>query len=112
MGNSIENQHKEIYSEEYYKQKEWIERNMVNIQEDQIEIEMVEGTPFRIAGRKGENNEGWKILCGNQVASYMLFKTKAEAKRYIKKIPWDLMTVLCVEIYQSEEKLKKINEGE
>lgn len=112
MENSIKSQHNQQYSDEYYDQKEWIERNMINIESDQIEIEMVEGTPFRIAGRKGEKNEGWKILCGNQIASYRLFKTKTEALRYIKKIPWDLITVLCVEIYNAEKKQEKITTGE
>lgn len=112
MEDYTESQSNQDYSKEYKEQKIWIERNIINVEESQIEIDMVEGTPFRIAGRKGEKNEGWKILCGNQIASYKLFKTKAEAIKYIKKIPWDLITVLCVEIYNVETKETKIKEGE
>lgn len=112
MEGFTENQDNQSYSKAYYDQKEWIERNITNVKSDEIEIELIEETPFRIAGRKGGENEGWKILCGNQIASYKLFKTKAEAKKYVNKIPWDLITVICVEIFNVETKQIKIKEGE
>lgn len=108
MEDFTENQHSQDYSNNI----EWVKRNLKKEKEENLEIIEIEGTPFRIVGVKNKKAEGWKIICGNAIACYKTFETKESARRYIKKLPWDLMTVLCIEIFNTEKKQETIKEGE
>lgn len=91
---------------------EWVERNIKDASSEEIDIKIVENTPFRIAGKVDEKGyiDGCKILVGNQIASYRTFENEEEALGYINAIPWDLVVVVASTIVETELKQIKIKE--
>lgn len=59
----------------------------------EIQKQRVKDTPFTIINR----GKGWEIVMGLTVMHEKVFKTKREAKRFIKKKPWRLIETTILE---------------
>lgn len=62
--------------------------------------EIIENTPFAIV----KQNEVWKIVIGNMVASPYEFVTKEAINDYIEKKPWELIWTTAIWLINNQEK--------
>lgn len=103
MEDYTENQLSKNFSESL----EWVEKNMTEDEMPNLEHEPIEGTPFTLIKGKMEFGEAWKIYVGVNMASYITFKSRESAIKYMNGelgIPWDLFTTLCEAVYENKSR--------
>ena len=64
--------------------------------------EIIENTPFATV----KQEETWKIVIGNMIATPHEFISKEAAEDYIKEKPWELLWTMTVWVVNNQEKFK------
>jgi len=70
--------------------------------------EIIENTPFAIV----KQEEGWKIVIGNMIATPYDFVTKEAAEDYVKEKPWELIWTMAAWIVNNQSKFRFQTEEE
>lgn len=81
------------------------EKNDIKEEENITSYIQVDDTPFIVI----KDNDKWKIIFGQSVASNNFFDTKEEAIRYIKRKPWDLILISASIYNEMVQQLKNEN---
>lgn len=66
------------------------------------QYEIIDNTPFATV----KQEETWKIVIGNMIASPHEFVSKEAAEDYVKEKPWELIWTMTVWIVNNQEKFK------
>lgn len=74
------------------------------VENDNIEIQEIIGTPFNVLLHK--ETKIWNIIIGNNIVSRKEFNSKEKAYNYINEKPWELITNI---IFLSIEQFNKLN---
>ena len=64
--------------------------------------EIIENTPFAIV----KQEEAWKIVIGNMIATPYEFVSKEAAEDYINEKPWELIWTMAAWIVNNQSKFK------
>lgn len=64
--------------------------------------EIIENTPFAAV----KQEETWKIVIGNMIATPYEFASKEAAEDYIKEKPWELLWTTIVWVVNNQKKFK------
>ena len=64
--------------------------------------EIIENTPFAAV----KQEETWKIVIGNMIATPYEFASKEAAEDYVKRKPWELLWTMTVWVVNNQEKFK------
>lgn len=64
--------------------------------------EIIENTPFAAV----KQEETWKIVIGNMIATPHEFASKEAAEDYVKEKPWELLWTMTVWVVNNQEKFK------
>ena len=64
--------------------------------------EIVENSPFALVVQENM----WKIVLGNMIATPYEFASKEAAEEYIKEKPWELLWTMAIWIINNREKFK------
>lgn len=64
--------------------------------------EIIENTPFAAV----KQEETWKIIIGNMIATPYEFASKKAAEDYVKEKPWELLWTMAVWVVNNQEKFK------
>ena len=64
--------------------------------------EIIENTPFAAV----KQEETWKIVIGNMIASPYKFESKEAAEDYVKEKPWELLWTTTIWVINNQEKFK------
>lgn len=64
--------------------------------------EIIENTPFAAV----KQEETWKIVIGNMIATPYEFESKEAAEDYIKEKPWELLWTMTVWVVNNQKKFK------
>lgn len=64
--------------------------------------EIIENTPFAAV----KQEETWKIVIGNMIATPYEFASKEAAEDYVKEKPWELLWTMTVWVTNNQEKFK------
>lgn len=81
------------------------EKNDIKEEENITSYIQVDDSPFIVV----KDNDKWKIVFGQSVASNNFFDTKDEAIRYIKRKPWDLILISASIYNEMVQQLKNEN---
>lgn len=64
--------------------------------------EIIENTPFAAV----KQEETWKIVIGNMIATPYEFVSKEAAEDYVKEKPWELLWTMAVWVVNNQKKFK------
>ena len=64
------------------------------------QYEIIENTPFAAV----RQDEVWRVVIGNMIASPHEFATKEAVKEYVKEKPWELLWTMTIWVINNQEK--------
>ena len=77
-------------------------QNNLNSSDSGQKYEIIEKTPFAAV----KQEERWKIVIGNMIASPYEFISKEAAEDYVSEKPWELLWTMAVWVVNNQEKFK------
>lgn len=66
------------------------------------QYEIIDKSPFAVV----KQEDTWKIVIGNMIASPYKFASKEAAEDYTKEKPWELLWTMTIWIINNQEKFK------
>lgn len=77
-------------------------QNNLNSSDSGQKYEIIENTPFAIV----KQEEEWRIVIGNMIATLYGFVSKEAAEDYVKEKPWELIWTMTVWVVNNQKKFK------
>lgn len=70
-----------------------MESKQINTEKKQVNYEQLDNTPFTLV----EKDNSWYVLLGDTAVIQTPFKSRFQAKRYVREKPWNLLAnTICV----------------
>lgn len=83
-------------------------QNNLNSSDSGQKYDIIENTPFAVV----KQEETWKIVIGNMIASPYEFESKEAAEVYVKERPWELIWTMTAWIVNNQKKFRFKTEEE